>query len=56
MGITTKKVFWNGEKRFILFKYNREKYYFINETGNARLSKFEGLGQARKYLKLKGAR
>ena len=51
----TKKVYWNGDERFILFKYRGVKEYSINQS-NVGILKFNNLALAKAYLKLNGAR
>jgi hypothetical protein len=51
--ITYKRLFEKDNKRFILFKYNKEKEYNINETGQEQILKFSSLKKANDYLRVK---
>lgn len=51
--LSSKKIFFKDNKRYILFKYFRNKNYFINET-DKEIQKFKNLSEARAYLREQG--
>ena len=52
--LSSKKIYFKDNVRFILFKYKNSKTYMINETNHENLLKFNSLKQARDYLREKG--
>jgi hypothetical protein len=50
---SSRKIYFKGDIRYILFKYFKEKFYYINET-DKEIQKFNGLKEARDYLRKEG--
>jgi hypothetical protein len=54
--LSSKKFYFKGKDRYILFKYFKDKNYYINETDLENVLKFNSLKQARDYLREKGVK